>query len=207
MEKRFDCLEGYLEEYGALAPVTDPWIADAIEGGYTDVTRAATLLSRLLAHPLIAATYPYRNLCAALEFVTAPGCWTPGNEEAVLLFLQALQDWDRYDLPRTLLNAPAHLFGDTYNSLFHSPVEPVDLRSHVVEFTGPFTAGTHDQLVARAVAGGARIVSRWSRPTMLFVAEAHIAERVLSTKMLDAITARAKIGSSVLIVRERHFPT
>ncbi len=201
----FPSIDEYIDAHGTLTDLTDQVFRNAIDGGYITEERARRLAEWFDRHPLIASIYPYAQLKRALETATSENGWSEVAEAALLGFigLFCLQR-DFYSGAKHLLDAPTELFGDLYMEMFHVPAAPIDLHRQTVEVTGPCEKGTHKAMIERAAAAGAYYNKRgpFSR---LFVANSHIAQRVVSTKMLMAIFAGMRDGQPVLILSEDHF--
>lgn len=202
----FSSIEEYLDAYGSLTELTDPVFAAAVQDGYITRERAELLAEWFNRHPMIASIYPYSQLKQALRTAAAENCWNEAVENSLLVFigLFCLQR-DFYSGAEHILNAPSTLFGDLYMAMFHAPTAPIDVRGLTIEVTGPCEQGTHKAMIERAEAAGAHYNKRGPF-SCLFVANAHIAQRVVSQKMLMAIFAGMRFGRPALIVSENHFP-
>jgi len=202
----FPSIEEYLDAHGLLINLTNPVFAAAVQDGYITSERAVLLSEWFDRHPLIASIYPYPQLKQALRAATAENGWNEAVEGALLGFigLFCLQR-DFYSGAEHILNAPSTLFGDLYMAMFHVPTVPIDMRGHTVEVTGPCEKGSHKAMIERAEAAGAHYNKRGPF-SCLFVANAHIAERVVSQKMLLAIFTGMRYGHPTLITSEDYFP-
>lgn len=187
-------------------PVRDA-VLIAIGDGYISRVKADSLQRWLEAHPHIAALYPNSALMTALAKGLEPGQWTPDVEHDLLAFIGAfyLEAESIRDTAYDLLKNPSALFGDLYSAMFDVPAEPLILADHICAFTGPFVGRTRRNCFEQmlAVGGAPSAVSYYT--DYLFVAEAHIQNRVLSSSMLEGISQKMRNGR-IKILRESQFP-
>lgn len=204
---KFASIDAYFDVYDTLFDLTDPIFRTAVEGGYINQKRAYQLATWLNEHPLLCAIYPYSPLRTALGKVVEPDGWNSEAEQALLRFIVAFcVERDLGINGEELLEMPKHLFGDMYEALFDAPTEPIDLNGWQVEVTGPCTKGSHREMAKRAMQGGALPRKGVLRYGYLFVARPHIENRVLSSKIINAIFMRMKYGPAMRVMSEDHFP-
>lgn len=207
MTQNITCIDDYFDAHDTLFDLTVPVFAQAVEGGYIDQQRAIELVAWLDSNPLIAAIYPYTQLHRALSLALSLNGWTSEAENALLRLITCVcTELDAGPNEDELLNLPQRLFGDMYEALFDIPTAPVDLNGWQVEVTGPCTKGSHREMTERAIQAGALPRKGTLRYGYLFVARAHIENRVLSSKILNAIFMRMKYGPAMRVMAEDHFP-
>lgn len=207
LDQAFPSINEYFDHYDNLHHLTDQVFWAAIEGGYIDQARASTLASWLDKHPLIAAIYPYRQLRQALAITSAPGGWNIDHEIVLLRFIAVFCLQKNPGLNgEELLDLPPDLFGDMYQAVFDAPTDPINFTDQYLEVTGPCEKGSHNAMVERAIAAGGLYSKKDLRSGYLFVANDHIQERVMSSKIVFAALARLRHGPTIQILSEDYYP-
>ncbi|MCJ8168632.1 hypothetical protein [Atopomonas sediminilitoris] len=133
------------------------------------------------------------------------GDWTPDNEEAFLRLCTAGFLDDDYghlgDELRDLFEEPNPFLGDIYAELFDNLTDHDALQGRFVQFTGSFVSGSRRSCwdTVRKLSGVP--VEAVYDLDYLFVANTHINNRIVSSKIEAAINIRSRRGQ-LKILRE-----
>lgn len=189
-----------------FTPIQDAALV-AIGDGTLTQARARNIIWVLENHPQIAAVFPNNLLLDALLKAVEPGGWTPEVEHDLLVFIflfysgtQEIEDslW-------VLKKEPLSLFGDLYPAIYDTPTEPINLAGKVCDFTGSFACGPRRKCFEIVAAAGGASSEGGPGTDYLFVAEKHVAGRVVSGAIKNALSLRQQTGLPKIIA-ERYFP-
>ncbi|MDP2244016.1 hypothetical protein [Pseudomonas sp.] len=196
----------WLDDDNLFDPVRDA-VLIAIGDGSISRVSADALHWWLEANPRIAALYPNSALMTALAKGLEPGQWTPEVEHDLLVFIGAfyLDTESIRDTAYDLLKNPPSLFGDLYSAMFGVQAEPLILTDHICALTGPFVGRTRRNCFEQILAAGGAPSGVSYYTDYLFVADAHIQNRVLSSSMLEGIAQQMRNGR-IKILSESQFP-
>lgn len=188
-----------------FTPIQDAALA-AIGDGAITPERANSLAGVLEKNPHLASVFPNNVLLGALLTALEPGSWTDASEHDLLVFIFAFysETQDIEDALRAMMDEPLPLFGDLYPAIFDTPDEAVSLAGKICDFTGAFACGTRRQCFEMVASSGGAASDGGLGTDYLFVAEKHVAGRVISGSIRDALRRRQNMGTP-RIYAERHF--
>lgn len=189
-----------------FTPIQDAALG-AIGDGAITPARANNLVWALETNPHLASVFPNNVLLCGLLRVLEPGSWTDSSEHDLLVFIFAFysETQDIEDSLQAMMAEPLPLFGDIYPAIFDTPDAPISLTGKICDFTGSFACGTRRKCFEMAACGGGAASEGGPGTDYLFVAEKHVADRVISGAIRDALRRRRDTGMPK-IYAERHFP-